>query len=142
MTAADNEHELTQGLNLRSSKDRATLKVRKAQAELNEMLDAYLRERGATWSDRGLGQYRIETPLGALDITPDPAYLAEGGMLTVFARFDDVDRACAKLNKGRVLRGEVNPYSGKWNHHYDNDTAPEDAFRDFKAHLENILEGR
>lgn len=141
MTAADAEEDLAQGLNMRSSKDRATLKVRKAQAELNEMLDAYLRERGATWSDRGLGQYLIETPLGALTISPDPAYIAEG-MLTIFARFDDPARACAKLNKARALRGEVNPHSGKWNHHYDAGCTPENAFRDFKAHLENILEGR
>ena len=141
MTAADSEHELAQGLNLRSSKDRAVLKVRKLQAELNVMLDAYLRERGAEWTDRGLGQYKLSTPLGDLTISPDPAYIAEG-MLTIFARFEDVDRACAKLNPGHGLRGEVNPYSGKWNHHYDGGITPDNAFRDFKAHLENILEGR
>lgn len=133
----DDEPSLTQGLNLRSSKDRATLKVREAQAELNKLLDVYLRERGATWSDRGLGQYRLATPLGDIVISPDVAYIAEGG-LTIFTRFDDVDRACAQLNKGRLLRGDVNPYSGKWNHHYDAWVTPENAFRDFKANLERI----
>ena len=109
--------------------------MRKAQAELNELLDKYLRERGATWSDRGLGQYALETPLGVLTISPDPAYIAEES-LTIFARFEDVDRALAKL------RGKINPYSGKWNHHYNGDASPELVILDFMRDLEAILEGR
>lgn len=139
MTPADAEENIAQGLNLRSSKDRAVLKVRHAQAELNQLLDAYMRERGAAWEDVGLGRYRITTLLGEIVITPDPAYLAEG-MLTIFTRFEDPKRAATRFNRGK-WPCEVNPYSGKWNFHYDATTAPDAAFQDFKANLGLILKG-
>jgi hypothetical protein len=43
--------------------------------------------------------------------------------VTVFARFDEPDRA-------RVLGG-VNPHSGKWNHHYPDDMSADEAFKDW-----------
>ncbi len=124
---------LAHDLNLRSPKDRATLRVREEQAKLNVMLDEYLMARGGVRTDLGLGGWLLQTPLGELRVTPEPAHMA-GILLTVFCRFDDVDRACAKLNVTRRLGGDVNPYSGKWNFHVDG--TAEEAFRTFRTNLE------
>jgi hypothetical protein len=52
---------------------------------------------------------------------------------SVFARFEDVKAAVAGL------RSEVNPFSGKWNHHYFSGWKIEEALAAFRLELEKVL---
>ena len=67
---------------------------------------AFLIRNGATERLNKAYEYAISTKLGTLQIS---VYLD-----WVACRFDDVDRAVAVIGPHGM-----NPYSGKWNHHYD-----------------------
>ena len=77
--------------------------------------------------------YSIDTIYGNFDfsVKTEPNDI----LYTVFGRFSDIVRA-------RALRG-VNPYSGKWNHHYSvrgaDKISPLEAFELFKNELMAIL---
>ena len=64
-------------------------------------------------------QYTLNTPAGELRLSIhtdlwlcDQPWFKGGGWPWVAGRFEDVKAAT------ELTRGESNPYSGKWNHHY------------------------
>lgn len=74
--------------------------------------------------------YNLATPLGGMRASihgPDSRYYA------VFCRFDDPARAA------RALGTSVNPHSGKWNHHYDDDMDPRECVAEFATRLRPVL---
>jgi len=82
-----------------------------------------------------------ETQGGPLMLSVSPALdwdqrTDAGG--TVFARFLDVERACGFFKVDRIgNHAGLNPYSGKWNHHYYDWSAVQ-ACRDIKACIEKV----
>ena len=59
----------------------------------------------------------------------------------VACRFEDVNRACADLNPDRQLRGGCNPYSGKWNLHFDAVAMKvADRLIQLKQHLSRVMD--
>lgn len=120
---------LAHDLNLRSSKDRATLRAREAQAKLNALLDGYMRALGVTGKEEhDRVEYKITTPIGELTISPAPPKYTVVG-LAIFGRFADPQRAWDRLGDG-VSR------VGKWNAHYPRDVAPKEAFAAWCRELE------
>lgn len=73
----------------------------------------------------------IETVHGKLTVTP-----VRGG--TVFCRFEEARRAAAGLNAG-VVFGLVNPFSGKYNFHYDGIALEDQHVEHFFRELWRIL---
>lgn len=70
----------------------------------NQLVSEWLTSIGAQGPDQ-FARFTVQTILGGLDVTPCGDWVA--------CRFHDVERAVAKLG-----RDNMNPYSGKWNHHY------------------------
>lgn len=106
------------------------------------LVDAYL-EAKAGEPDQW-GDYHLPTPVGTLRLNPDHRKTyehQESDVVTVFAKFDDVDSA--KL----VMRSwEWNDHSGKWNHHLGLQpgikTTVADTFGGFRDDIEAILQHR
>jgi hypothetical protein len=73
----------------------------------------------------GMYDFVVDTECGPLLVHPDKD--------TVYCRFVDADRA----KKGNV-GGHLNPYTGKWNHHYIGWPA-RDAFAAFVLALNEVL---
>ena len=69
--------------------------------------------------------WEIETIAGAMRVTPYDTWVA--------CRFDDVDAA-----KQRVRFGTLNPWSGKWNWHFDRPGANDAGF--FNEQIERLLD--
>ena len=80
----------------------------------------------------------IETKGGPMTIWPS-AMAVRGrrtGFYTVFCRFRDMD----KLKAGSHISTAINPFSGKYNFHYDgHDSDLETALAYFKQHLRRAL---
>lgn len=68
----------------------------------------------------------LDTPAGPLEVRSVDNY----GAIT--AQFKDPKRAAKCMNYGAIKN--VNPYSGKWNHHYGNVKA-DVAFQDFSSRM-------
>lgn len=83
--------------------------------------------------------YVIETKAGPMTINPstNPSRAKQGGIFTVFCKFEDVDRA----NKLLGVTIHLNPYSGKYNlHDWGGDGDVDYALRLFRQHLAPVLE--
>ena len=86
-------------------------------------------ERGAIPTEDGLYEFQLATSVGLLRLS-----FTEGHSLaSLFGRFDEPNRAVAVIG-----RNSMNPYSGKWNHHWSKDDDPETALLSFKADLERL----
>ena len=78
-------------------------------------------------------EFDVRTTLGPLTLSMFPAPGRGPFGSSVFGRFADARRAAAYFDPGRPLpdgpmqgRGfHVNPYTGKWNHHFGRTTARE-----------------
>jgi hypothetical protein len=75
----------------------------------------------------------IDTKAGQLRMSLD----VEGTIWTIFARFEDTDAAKKVIPHGPNSR--LNPYSGKWNWHYDFEHG-EIALAQFGREVRAILE--
>ena len=105
---------------------------KKANLAVATALEQVAAECGAVRTDEHYhdeAYFRLETICGELHILISPNIASDGA--TAFCRFEDVDRA-AKHAPG------INPYSGKWNHHYWSRDAAASA-ADFRRSLESIL---
>ena len=95
---------------------------------LNEMKEIAI-GKGAEPTQNGLYQFQLQTCVGLLRLS-----MSEGHSLaSVFCRFDEPERAVEVIG-----RHQMNPYSGKWNHHWGKEDDPEIALRLFKADLERL----
>lgn len=84
---------------------------------------------GAVPTPDGLYQFQLQTTVGLLRIS-----FSEGHELaSVFCRFDEPERAVELIS-----RHEINPFSGKWNHHWGRDADPELALLSFKTALDRL----
>lgn len=120
---------------------RAPRRWAKAQEKLVALVEAYVNTLDAIPGDERLPpRWTIETILGPLTVIADAPIYENGKILhssphlTVFGRFEDVKRATQHFGSW-----EVNPYSGKWNHHFGVDTTPEEAFEVWRKRIEAIL---
>jgi hypothetical protein len=103
--------------------------IRTRDAAVNAMLVSI----GATPKEESFGgihAYRLQTRAGLLRI-----YAHDGA---IFTRFQDVDSACEWLNPAKHGRSRLNPYSGKWNFHFDPSTTPEQAINEFRREFAAI----
>ena len=73
-------------------------------------------------------RFTLDTKAGRLALHPDQNETT--GLGTIFTRFDDPQRAVA------ILGQSVNPYSGKWNHHYFDGWTVETALLGVNPRLE------
>ena len=71
-----------------------------------DQIRAFLLRNGATEQLNRCYEFVSITKMGPLQISVYPDWVA--------CRFDDVERAV-----GVIGRHGMNPYSGKWNHHFD-----------------------
>jgi len=86
-------------------------------------------ENGAVRTADGFYEYKLGTSVGLLRLS-----FSEGDALaSAFGRFDEPERAVALIG-----RHNMNPYSGKWNHHWSKDDDPEIVLLMFKAELERL----
>lgn len=112
---------------------RATAKPKTIAAALVEYLA------GVPWCRPAGG-----TPLGVFGCTYTFEIATCAGPLAVSAhdgwiacRFHDVERA--KANPWIAREGRLNPFSGKWNHHWDSKTPIAERIADFARTLAEIL---
>ena len=75
----------------------------------------------------------LETRLGILHISLYGTWVA--------CRFEDVDRACAELNPGKLGQhhSHLNPHSGKWNIHFDHHWPVETRLQAFQQHVSRVI---
>jgi hypothetical protein len=86
-------------------------------------------EKGAVPTPDGFYQLQLQTCVGMLRLS-----MSEGHSLgSVFCRFDEPERAVEFMG-----RNNLNPYSGKWNHHWGKEVDSETALRLFKTDLERL----
>ena len=86
-------------------------------------------EKGAIPTSDGFYQFQLQTCVGFLRLS-----MSEGHSLaSVCCRFEEPERAV-----GLIGRHNMNPYSGKWNHHWSKEDDAETALRLFKADLERL----
>lgn len=83
-----------------------------------QLIERYLQNLGAdrttgTWA--AMYPWTLKTVLGPLLV-----YIEEIPGRTVYCRFVEVDHACQLLNPDRRLGNGLNPFTGKWNHHFSN----------------------
>ncbi len=106
-----------------------TKKAALLYASFDVLVRDYLLKHGAqAKSGKPWDEYVIETSVGPLTIHPFEGWIA--------TRFDDAKRAAERLGSA------VNPYSGKWNFHFDtfrDERDIENALKHFAWHLERIL---
>lgn len=88
-------------------------------------------ERGAVRTDTSYGLL-LQTPLGPLHLAARANALEGPG--TVYARFEKVQLA-AKF----IGASDMNPYSGKWNHHFWREMTPEKAAAYFFHQLNRVM---
>jgi hypothetical protein len=87
-------------------------------------------EKGAVPTPDGFYEYQLETVVGLLRLS-----FTEGDRLaSVFGRFEEPERAVAVFG-----RHNLNPFSGKWNHHWGKDDNPDLALLCWKADLDRII---
>ena len=98
-----------------------------------KMIKKYFHEIGAVSTNDRIGEYEVETKAGTLKfyLYSDFTYL-----FSVFARFTEPKRAVAVLRKGA---NHLNPYSGKWNFHHNDEMV---VFDFLQGDLEPILINR
>lgn len=90
---------------------RVTKKQQAAYDRFKKEVTTWLESVGAVRSDTPVGvlglpyDYRLETTLGILHVSPNDDWVA--------CRWDDVERALATIGPDNMNR-----HSGKWNHHY------------------------
>ena len=88
-----------------------------------------IRNLGATQDDGGY--WHLETILGPLELRVEKHKGRKpGGPGSVFARFDDPQRATELTF--------CNPHSGKWNHHYFGGWTTPQALADLAFHLRRV----
>jgi len=86
-------------------------------------------ENGAEPAKDGFYDFQLATSVGLLRLS-----FSEGHSLaSVFGRFDEPERAAALIG-----RHNMNPYSGKWNHHWSKADDPHLALFSFKADLDRL----
>ena len=86
-------------------------------------------EKGAVPTPDGSYQFQMQTCVGLLRLS-----MSEGHELaSVFCRFEEPERAVELIG-----RHQMNPFSGKWKHHWGKEDDPEIALRLFKADLERL----
>lgn len=107
--------------------------------ELCRLARLYVEQQGATpvgescLDGARYYDYTLPTPLGTLVV-----HLNEETP-TLNCRFEDVDRACARLNPLRRLGGTLNPFSGKYNTAADAGGSAQDGLAHFRRHLSAVL---
>ena len=119
-------------------KTRRAAKWQMNKAEREKLHRKFLRlmkERGASQGGV-MYQWCMDTQLGELGLSFDEEHGA------IFCRFQDVDKACVKLNPNRhcisPLWNRLNPYSGKWNFHFGKVSAAA-AWAEFWREIKPIL---
>jgi hypothetical protein len=103
----------------------------KDHAKLLKKIKQHLLDLGAVPTPDRMYHYSLMTALGELAIRIDPINPAyRSGLVTIFTRFDRTDLAVKRFPH------EVNPYSGKWNFHFDKTSCTiESVFAVFAADL-------
>lgn len=103
-----------------------TKKQKAEQEELVKKLSELVRSFGplpSSWFDRTDADMSLATKFGILHVTISPNVANPGA--SVFMRFEDPKCAheglCETFPNGCV--GNCNPYSGKWNDHFFDETA-------------------
>ena len=110
---------------------------RKELAKLQLLWEDLLKRAGATESEHFMYPYAVQTRLGVMRLDSHFTALAPA----IFCRFDDVEAACATLNPRKEHMSWLNPYSGKWNHHYPVEWTPEEIIADFTKKLNMVMGG-
>jgi hypothetical protein len=99
------------------------------QRKLLEIARNIAVEKGATPTSDGFYQFQLATTVGLLRLS-----FSEGRCLaSVFGRFDQPERAVALIGCHNM-----NPHSGKWNHHWSKDDDFDLALLSFRADLERL----
>jgi hypothetical protein len=109
------------------SKVRESNQETKSQEQFRAGFDDLMQRMGAVPSE-GMYDWTIGTPAGPLRLACgrfDPP-----GFRTIFGRFNDPGKA--------AKAAWVNPYSGKWNHHYSGQDNRE-YLEDFERQLRGVL---
>lgn len=103
-----------------------TKRRRQAGERFKQAVADYLASKGATTSR--FYDFEIETKAGTLFVSPHDNWIA--------CRFENVEEAKRLLGNNPRL----NPFSGKWNFHYSDETIHTPApLTDFAMHLERLL---
>jgi hypothetical protein len=92
----------------------------------HKVFEAYMQQLGATREEGQAYQWSLNTPLGRMDFS------MHSEDLSIYARFDDVEKAKKHLSDMRLNR-----YSGKWNWH--GLTNKSDPFEALKLELDAIM---
>lgn len=109
---------------------RITKKLKAARAAFKQRVASFLQELGAVEHD-GLYEFKLLTPIGEMGISLwDSA---------IMCRFWDVEQA--KEFTRRFTSQACNPYSGKWNWHFDDDanTLNGDCEASFRFYMERVM---
>lgn len=86
-------------------------------------------EKGAVPTPDGFYELQLQTTVGLLRMS-----FSEGDNLaSVFGRFDEPERAVTLIG-----RHNMNPFSGKWNHHWGKDDDSELVLSMFKVDLDRL----
>jgi len=124
-------------------RNRMTKQDRQENLKLQRLVREYLAANGATKGGARMGlsgllggtyDWDLQTQAGLLGVTvdPDSTYLHR-----IFARFQDVDRAKALLD--RLAVSHLNPHSGKWNFNWSLGATAKYMFAQFRAEVDPIL---
>jgi hypothetical protein len=95
-------------------------------------VEQLLQELGAQPCDFLSYNRALETPLGKLYFKAEPATGKSSDLGWIAGRFDSHELAFRFV--------DINPFSGKWNHHYFGDWTPEDALFDLEVRLRKVLD--
>lgn len=106
--------------------------TKKQQAKFLHLVEGYLE-----------GRTQFDTTYGTFTIS---GYDANGNGLNIYGRFEDVAKLPKYTGVGqfveppRISLTAVNPFSGKWNHHFGPADAwpPENAYARFMVELDSI----
>lgn len=111
--------------------------TKRNRAKLVKLWSRWCTQVSAQPTERLSYNWMVSTIVGPLYLHMDPL-----GSPAIFGRFDDVEAACSKLNPHKSFGMGLNPYSGKWNHHYPDDWSPEDIMGDFARVVSALLPER
>lgn len=113
-------------------------KKRKTWERFATLIEGVLEAAGAKPND-ARDRWTLETVVGPCQFTVYPNSTTGPGWIA--SRFEDVPRACELMNPQKRLDGTINPFSGKWNHHFFDDSwTPENAAFEFCIQLNRVLE--
>ena len=115
----------------------------KWEQEFNALVDAYMKEIGATMKEQAQPDFIIAMGAEWIVQTKAGPMKAMGYGNWVACRFDDAKRAFEVLKAiPSIGTGRLNPYSGKWNFHFapfeQHCPSAQECFESFREHLDLI----